>query len=63
MARSRRGLLLVALAASRKIHSGHVLERNVTKKFVRTKMQTPILAADERIVSVDHQFFTRALPR
>ena len=49
MARSRRGLERTNVrdgppaAASRKIHRRHVIERNVTKKFVRTKMQTPIL--------------------
>ena len=30
-------------AASRKIHRRHVIKRNVAKKFVRTKTQTPIL--------------------
>ena len=31
------------VAASRKIHRRHVIKRNVMKKFMRTKMQTPIL--------------------
>ena len=49
MARSRRGLERTNVrdsppaAASRKIHRRHVIERNVTKKFVCTKRQTPIL--------------------
>ena len=49
MARSRRGLERTNVrdsppaAASRKIHRRHVIERNVTKKFVSTKRQTPIL--------------------
>jgi len=30
-------------ATSKKIHRRHVIERNVTKNLVRTKMQTPIL--------------------
>jgi len=30
-------------AASRKIHGRDVIKRNVMKKFVRTKTQTPIL--------------------
>src|SRR6202022_3704291 len=49
VARSRRGLERTNVrdgppaAASRKIHRRHVIERNVTKKFVSTKRQTPIL--------------------
>ena len=49
MARSRLGLERTNVrdappaAASRKIHRRHVIEQNVTKKFVRTKRQTPIL--------------------
>jgi hypothetical protein len=49
MARSRGGLERMNVrdgppaAASRKIHKGHVREWNATKKFVHTKMQTPIL--------------------
>src|SRR5438132_543141 len=49
VARSRLGLERTNVrdgppaAASRKIHRRHVIERNVTKKFVRTQRQTPIL--------------------
>jgi hypothetical protein len=48
-ARRRRGLERTNVrdsspaAAPRKIHKRHVVERNVTKNFVRSKMQTPIL--------------------
>jgi len=49
VARSRLGLERTNVrdgppaAASRKIYRRHVIERNVTKKVVSTKRQTPIL--------------------
>ena len=66
MARSRRGLERTNVrdgppaAASRKIHRRHVIERNVTKKFVSTKKATDTGAADGTHASVRLLFFTRS---
>ena len=81
MARSRRGLERTNVrdgppaAAPRKIYGRHVIERNVTKKFVSAKRQTPILGCGRthrdcrppilhtRVTSLNERWQVRSSPR